>query len=187
MAISKVDICNMALVGIGADTIQSLTEKSAERIACTSIYDATLDDVLTLADWYFAISQKELSESSEAPTWGYAYRYALPNNPYCLRVIRVEDVPIFRLAGRYIECDTGSTINIEYIGRITDPGEYSVYFQQALAARIGAEIAFRLTKSDKIRKSAWENFYGKLAEAKLRDARDGVTVLQDDSTWVTER
>lgn len=54
MAASDVEICNLALHRIGAATISTLADNTAEARACTRFYERTLRSLLSMYDWPFA-------------------------------------------------------------------------------------------------------------------------------------
>ncbi len=85
MASSEVDICNSALIHLGAGLITSLTENKDEARACNQFYAKSRDAVLTQANWTFATTQAELSKLSTTPLYKYGFAYLLPTNPYCLK------------------------------------------------------------------------------------------------------
>ena len=65
---SVVSICNRALASIGTrSTIASLTEQSTEAKQCNLIYEATRDEVLSMAFWNFARKTDTLALLKSAP------------------------------------------------------------------------------------------------------------------------
>lgn len=81
MAISAVDICNMALDSIGAGRISSLTEASPEARACSLWYDNVRKKFLRAAFWPFARKSASLSLRGDGQgSWAYSYTYP----PDCL-------------------------------------------------------------------------------------------------------
>lgn len=161
-----VDICNLALSRVRADTIGSLTESSTEAVQCNLLYELTRDHLLTAFAWPFAKTTRILSLKNDAPSeWQYAYDY--PND--CLRVhyilppnshtgivsgsgiavpnIEVDPVPY--------EIGTGSNgsrqiwTNLEeaaiaYTKKVTDTRLFDPLFVQALAWNLAAELAIPL-------------------------------------------
>ena len=56
MANSKFDICNKALVLVGANTITSFNESTTESKVANNLYESTLENLLTRCRWRFASS-----------------------------------------------------------------------------------------------------------------------------------
>jgi hypothetical protein len=80
---TDVDICNLALSRVRADSIGSFTENSQEAVQCNILYALTRDHLLTSFSWGFAKETRALSlTGGTAQEWLYEYDY--PNN--CLRI-----------------------------------------------------------------------------------------------------
>lgn len=186
---SVVSLCNAALLSIGADTITSLTEDSDEAAFCNARYEQVRDAVLRAHPWNCAVRRAGLSRDASAPAFGYAYRYLLPTQPYCLRVLKVfgEETHGWRLtAGRYLETDH-PTAQIEYIARVSEVSGYDPLLAEAIAARLAAEAAFKLVQSNSQREAQWSLYLNKLAEARSIDAREGNDFRPSDEAWLTVR
>ena len=123
---SDVDIANSALNNLGASNINSLTEDSVAARICNQRYAFVRDAVFRAHPWNCLITRASLAQNSTAPTWQYTYAFSLPTDPYCLRVLRVEDLDTdYKVEGRTIASDN-STMKIKYVGRITDPNQYDM-------------------------------------------------------------
>ena len=86
MAISAVQICNLALSRIRADTIGSLTEQSPAAEKSALFYPQARDVILTAFDWAFCRGQRVLSLNAFEPLgWEYAFDY--PNDCLSLRYL----------------------------------------------------------------------------------------------------
>ena len=62
MADSKFDICNKAMVLVGANTITSFTENTTESKVAGQLYESTLENLITRCRWRFASKQLQLSK-----------------------------------------------------------------------------------------------------------------------------
>ena len=67
MANSKFDICNKALVLVGANTITSFNQATTESKVANNLYESTLENLLTRCRWRFASKQKQLSKNTTNP------------------------------------------------------------------------------------------------------------------------
>lgn len=113
---SAVAICNRALVSIGTrSTIASLTEQSTEAKKCNLIYEATRDEVLSMAFWNFTrkVASGSLlksapgtptNTSAPASVWNSTYppppwlfEYAYPSD--CLQVRMIQPQPTMGYTG----------------------------------------------------------------------------------------
>ena len=95
---SVVDICNNALVDLGASSIVSLTEDSKAARLCNQRYDSIRDTVFRFHPWNCLINRASLAADAVAPAFEYAFQYTLPTDPYCLRVLSLETAD-FNLCG----------------------------------------------------------------------------------------
>jgi hypothetical protein len=151
VATSKVQICNLALTLLGADTIISLDDGTVPANLCKLHYELSRDAVLESAAWPFALKRRQLSQLSSAPTWQWGYAYQLPADPYCLLPIRTNlddwNPPgKWVWEGRQILTDE-SSLYLQYIARVTDVSQFTSSFVQALARHIGWSIAYSITNS----------------------------------------
>jgi hypothetical protein len=77
----QVTICNQALMLLGQNTIQSISENTAEAKACNVFYDSARDAVLRLIKPPFIMSRVAPGALLTAPLSGiYSYSYAYPVN-----------------------------------------------------------------------------------------------------------
>jgi hypothetical protein len=141
-----------------------------------------LDTVLRDHPWNCATVLDELAQDATAPEYGHSYRYQLPADPYCLRVLGTDQDEYvdgdgqmyydYKIVGRYIHTDA-TTLKITYIGRITDVSLYDSLLVSALAAKLAAELAFPITKSHNVVAAMGKLYEAKLADAKVVDAQEG--------------
>ena len=171
---TDVDIANSALNNLGASNINSLTEDSVAARICNQRYAFVRDAVFRAHPWNCLITRASLAQNSTAPTWQYTYAFSLPTDPYCLRVLRVEDLYTdYKVEGRTIASDN-STMKIKYIGRVTDPNEYDMLLIECLSARLAADIAYAITNNNTLTATMWEMYNQKLSEARFVDATEGM-------------
>ncbi len=88
MASSPVQICNAALLKLGAERINSLTENNKRARLCNERYDSLRKEVLRAHPWNFAIRRADIPKLTTKPEYEYAAEYQLPND--CLRVLETE-------------------------------------------------------------------------------------------------
>ncbi len=165
---SKVDICNEALNLLGANTIASLTETSAAAVLCNRIYDTEVDYLLRQHSWNSAIREANLAAVTGTPIVGWLYKFLMPTDPYCLRVINVYDTTDeeenWECRGRHIYADV-SSIDIVYVGRITDPNEFDSMFMKTLVDLLAYRMAFPITRDRQTTSAMFELFRNSMADA----------------------
>ncbi|MHA2066123.1 MAG: hypothetical protein ACXABY_17265 [Candidatus Thorarchaeota archaeon] len=77
---SSVEICNTALIRLGANQIASLNDGSRESKLCLARYDKARRAVLRLHLWKSAKVRKVLAPLTTTPVFGYDYQYDLPSD-----------------------------------------------------------------------------------------------------------
>tara|TARA_R100000808_G_scaffold12567_1_gene31272 strand:- start:5010 stop:5330 length:321 start_codon:yes stop_codon:yes gene_type:complete len=78
----------------------------------------------------------------------------------------------FRVEGRKIVTDE-STINLVYLARVTDPNEWDSLLNEAISARLAADVSFSLVQSTSLTQSLYALYQDKLSEARFTDATEG--------------
>lgn len=181
---SKVEICNVALINLGADTITSLTEDSKEARKCNIIYDVVRKELLRGHPWNFAIKRQQLASEVSTPAFEYDYQFNLPSD--CLRALKVFDqVSEFKIEGKKIVSDD-STIKLLYIKDETDPAQFDSNFAYLLSLGIAAEIAYDITGNSQQAALMRSRYTQARREAKQWDGQEGSPQTWEDGTWLTE-
>lgn len=171
---SEVSVCNGALLMLGADAIGSLDDDTKKARLCSQFYSSTRDQALQAYPWNFAVKRASLTQDATAPNHGFTYAYDLPNNPYCLRVLRCQDPRIvFRVEGRRLLSDE-STIKIKYIARIESVAEFSPMFREAFEHLLAWKLCYAITGSTSLRGDLMNAYKEILVDAEDVDTQEGV-------------
>lgn len=170
---SIVDICNSALNQIGASNIIALTEDSKAARICNQRYEYVRDAVFRAHPWNCLVNRVTLAPDSDAPAFEFDNAFTLPTDPYCLRILnlRYDDI-VHRVEGRKILCDE-DTIELLYVGRVTDPAQYDSLLLETLSASLAADIAYPLIGSTTLAQQMRIIYEDKLKEARFVDATEG--------------
>lgn len=172
---SAVDICNGALLILGAKTITALDQDDESARVCNARYEEIRDLVVESHAWECAIFRDELARSGTDPEYGYDYQYVLPVSPLCLRVLELkEGLPgeggyAWEVEANHLLTDS-EDCTIKYIGKITDPVQMAPSLRQSIAARLAAEIAYKITGSKSMVDYAWKVYLATISEARLNNA-----------------
>ena len=175
---TEVSICSNALRRLGDDPITSLTDDSERARLCNAFYEDARDACLRSHPWNFAITRASLTQLSDSPVYGYDYQYALPTNPYCLRVLAMEfedyifKVENFSTQGRVLLTDE-ETAKIIYIARITDTTLFDSLFVDTLITKLASDLAYPVTNSLKVQEQMYKLYQLKLSEARSIDGQEG--------------
>lgn len=185
---SKVEVANAALTLLGADTVTALDQANDQARTINARFDAVRDSVLRAHPWNFALRRALLPAETAAPAWGFARQYRLPTDPYCLRVLRLEDTSAtWKVEGRKLLTDGAAPLRISYIARIADTMEWDALFAEAFAARLAAAIGKRLSSSARLQKDAWDLYAALIREARSIDAQEGTPEELGDGEFLEAR
>jgi hypothetical protein len=170
---SKIEICNLALVKLGANPIVSLEDGTKSATTLGKVYDALLDAEIASHPWTFAKARAQLPASTTAPAFTWRYKYPKPAG--FLKMIEVGQDwvyyatncgALFELEGGDILTDQGSPLKIRYVQRVTNAGLYPALFVTSFACRLAAEVCETLTQSVSKRQAAWDERKEAIREAR---------------------
>ena len=182
----SVEICNLALVSLGADPIMDIKDDSERARKLEAIYVLALKDLLRAHPWNFASKRASLAQLSEEPPFGFTYYYQLPSD--CLRAVEVNEDPKinFVVEGRKLLCNEG-TVTLKYIAYEEDPTKYDANFVALFAARLAAEIAYAITNSRTATKDRWDIYFAMVKTARSSDAQEGKAQRTESHRWIQGR
>jgi len=175
----RIDICNLALGWIGANTITGLEDETDEARQCLNNYALARDATLEAYDWSFAMTRFTPALSGFTPDWGFSYQFSIPSN--IMRVVSVgpnkeifweHEQDKWVVESGFIMADSPD-IFCRGIRRVNDEGIYSALFAHALAAKLGTLLALTLTQSHTIMEKMAGMYGSMVSEAKSRDGLQG--------------
>lgn len=168
---SEVQICNRALIKLHATLITSLTEESEEAVFCNSLYPQVRDEVLRMHFWNFAVKQATLQQLVGTPKFDFQYKYQLPSD--YVRIYRMENSrQRYKIKGQELHTDLTS-VDIEYIAKVTDPTKFDPMFSNAVSLRLAAELAYAIAGSESRGQSLLAEFEQYMKKAKRADGQEG--------------
>lgn len=182
---SRVGVINSALIKIGTQTINSETEQSQQARVCSARLDDILESLLQEHDWNFAVERVALAKSTEAPAFGYNYKYSLPSD--CLQPIREESNSEFKVeSDRFIHSNV-ENFQLIYLKKITDMNQLTPEFREALAYRLAAEVCYNLTGDQNQTMIMVREGNNALRVARLRDAQAETPNNFLEGSWIRAR
>jgi hypothetical protein len=148
MLLSDISICTNALIKIGANSISSFEDGTAEAEVSFNLYPIVKNGLLSAYPWSFATCTKDLARCSEEPIADYKYSYQLPSD--FLRVISagmgnssrgIE----YKIVGNKLYTNHSSVV-LKYI---YSPREEDLppYFIESLIAKLASEFCIPITES----------------------------------------
>ena len=169
---SEVTIANAALHQIGATQILSLTEDSKAARIVNDRYPIVRDAVFRAHPWNCLIQRVSLAPDTDTPAFEFSKQYTLPTDPFCLRVLALDDPDIiYKIEGRKLLTDE-SEIKMIYTGRVTDTSQYDVLLRETVSAALASDIAYPLVGSTSLASNLYAKYEMKLKEARFIDATE---------------
>lgn len=147
---SKVQICNLALIRVGASRITSLSDNTETAKLCNTLYDDTAEEVMSRGEWTSVITRATLNQTTNTPAYGFAFEFQLPTNPRQLKILDINEITTgdvaFRIEGDKLLSDE-STMKIRYMGFLDDTGSYDTYLKRSITLKLSSLLALPLTGS----------------------------------------
>jgi len=199
MGLSKIDICNQALLKIGADTIASLdtaqaTDDGVIRSAklCNILFDTALDEVLRLYPWNCCMRRAKLVRLAEVPAFKYDFKYQLPND--CVRVINVyetkqayDDAQEWVVEARTVLSNSESLF-LKYVGQPDDIRNMDSLSVKALICALAIKLSTPLQLDTKLTNNLIQELEQViLPQARSIDTFENKELALEESYWITSR
>jgi len=172
MQISKISICNQALVELGADTISSLNESTTESTLCSVQFDPTRRELLRLHPWNCALKYTELAlQANKDPNSNYNYQFKLPSD--FIRLISVNNDLDYKIIGTNIHTNK-NTCFIKYVFDNEDVSTWESYFIAVFVLLLKSKISYPITKTRSMQEMVYKIFLNTLEEAKIIDGSEDI-------------
>ena len=174
---SKVDLANEDLLLLGANTITSFTDNDSNAVLVNRFYASERDALLRSHRWNCALTTANLASLVDTPIIDWEYKFTLPTDPYCLRVLDVRtvtgDIKLdFAVQGRELLTEE-SAIDITYIQRLEDTMLYDSLLNQALVFRMAWKLAFPVTRSSTVMQQMAQLYDAIVRDARAVDSQEG--------------
>jgi hypothetical protein len=175
---SVVEICNRALILLGANTITALSDDTKNAKICTIIYPQIRQDLIRMHPWNFAMKRSTLAPTGTAPDFEYEYQFNLPSD--CIRVwqIYTPESP-HKIESRTIVTDD-NVVYLRYIADITDTTKWDSSFISMLVYKLAIDMCFAITGSPNLIPALEDQYRRFKIEAKLWDSQEDTP---DKWTW----
>ncbi|WP_223528399.1 hypothetical protein [Pseudomonas sp. A-RE-23] len=185
---SDIEICNMALSRVAqTEPIAAFDEDSTAAELCSVFFKPLRELVLADFPWPFAESIVNLADiGSPAPGWAYRYRYPAD----CLKVREIiipgqrrpmssdQQIPYaigYDGGGRVIHTDQENA-GVRFTFRVEDPTFFDPLFVDALAWRLGQDLALPLSSKPDLQQYCQQQY----EMAKTRAQGSAFEESQDD-------
>ncbi len=160
-----VDICNEALILVGADEVNTFTgptaDDSREAKLCAAFYATTVGNLISQHPWGFTMKQQTLTRLVATPEFGYEFKYLLPAD--FIRTVETDRRGQEFFSNVDVFFRVGSGISYRIVGRELytnldslklmyqfQPSEetFPVYFRSLLVLSLAEKLAFALFESE---------------------------------------
>lgn len=196
---SRVEICNRALIKLGANRITSIEDNSKPAQVMSGLWDSVRRSELDKRYWTFAMRRTTLPALSTPPTFGFGNAYQLP--PDYLKLAQVADQYIapgladyrtqddspWAIEGSVLLTDFGAPLKLRYVADITDPGAFVPQFVEVLASKLAYEACYAITQSRDGQQTAMADYKQAVREAAAANAIEKPPQGLLDDSWMLGR
>jgi len=165
-----VDICSSALIKLGAEPINALTDDTKEARLCNHQFERLRDAVLRSAPWSFALKRIELAPIAETLMFSDLNQFQLPTD--CVKFVRLVDRNTrYSIEGRRL-ISPDETLQGWYVSNAITPNEYDPNFSEALAYAIAADLCYSITQSTSLKQSLTEGLEFWIGQARSYNSQE---------------
>lgn len=215
MAVSQVQICNMALAHVGATPIEAMNERTKEASQCRLWYDVCRQQALGQYNWGFARKRRTLACHGDDPpdSWGYRYQYPVDClkarwivNPYDSTGIGAPFIIGSDIAMYFPNASDAIPFVVEwapngtksiltnhecpellYTFDQTEPGFFSHHFIDCLSWLMASRMAFTITGKMVLEDRAMKAYDYLIRNAAALDGNESVDKPPREAEWIRGR
>ena len=185
---ANTDVCNSALIKIGADPITLITDNVKAAILCNVRYTGIVKEVLRSHPWNCAKQRVTLSASVTVPTYDYSTQFPLPND-YIKWVAFKEfgSLDGFKIENGNVLCNS-DTVNMLYIFNNQDTTTWDDLLVETVAWRLACDLAYPLIQSAALLKECGDMYKYTLGLARSMNGQEQGSIEQIVAdTWFNSR
>jgi hypothetical protein len=187
-----VDICNSALIKLGSERINALTDDNKRARLCQEQYPKILKRVLRSHPWKFGITRSKLSPITHTPEFGSENYFEQPLD--CIRIIGVmADYDTsktteyhYSVEGRRIVSEL-DVINLKYITSTVPEAYFDEDFKEALACALAHDLCYSLNQSDAQKQGLFQEYEFWISQARSHGAMEITVDSLEFDTWTGSR
>lgn len=173
---SQVQICNLALSRLGANTITSLSDNTTEAKLCNTFFSDIADEVMAEGSWTSTIRRATLAKTTTTPAFGFDSEFQLPVDPKALKILNIDNNKHghcqYRIEGDKL-LSNDDNVKIRYIARLVDTEDWDIYLQRAFIARLTSELAYPLTGDDRKASGEFQRYEHMLSRGLAQNGQQG--------------
>lgn len=188
MPLSDVELSSAALVKLGAETITSFSDGTAEANVANALYEIVRDGLLGTHPWSFATAHAELVQLPTAPLTDFEYAFELPTD-FIKALSAGDDCRsrgfVYQIIGREVHSNY-EEVTLAYIKQAAE-ADFPTYFVSALVNRLAAEFCLPLTENPARSELLFGLADAELKLAKLIDSQQDTPPKVEDFTLIEAR
>lgn len=140
-----VSLANRALLRIGSEQIASLDDGTSAANYCTTLLPQAIETVYTSYPWRIASKRVQLAPLATAPTYGYAYQYALPSDFASLK--SVECIGHYAISDRSILTDS-EEVYVSYLALPASGSDMAVILRDLVVRQLAYLISMPMLNNE---------------------------------------
>jgi len=195
MASSPVEICNSALVKVGAARINSLSDPTKSAKICNEQYNKLRKKLLRIHPWNFAKRSISLAATGNTPVFSdlYTNEFAIPSN--ILRILEtnlstgtrwvLENSPV---TNKQVILADATTVKLITLIDMTDTTVFTPDFDEVLSLLIAQDLAYSIVQSISLSKEIKSEYRFELSQARSFDSQERGSLQEVEAdAWIDVR
>ncbi len=187
MSATEVSICSNALLMLGAQPINDLTDDDDRARLASNLFESQRDAVLRSHTWNCAVKRVALAPDAVAPVFDWDYAFTLPAD--FLRVLSVGQdgqQDDFAIESGKLMCNANPAY-LRYVWRNENPATWDGMLVQAMELLMAAAMSYGITQSTSMRDSMRQEAALFMKRARAVDGQDGTPETLGNERWLTAR
>lgn len=187
MAVTEVSICSNALLMLGANTINSFSEKTDRAKLAANLWEPVRDFVIRSHPWNCCIKRAALAPDASAPEFDWDYQFTLP--PDYMRVISVGEFgseELYEIENGKLLCNANPAL-LRYIYKNENPAKWDAMLQWAMTMAMKAVFANPTTASTNYEQIIELALQSTLKRARAADGQEGTPATLGDTPLISSR
>lgn len=190
---TALQICNSALIKVGAKTISALTGLTTKEYdLCVAQYPRLRNALLRNHTWSFAkvVDEALTTVAADAMTTVWTYKHTLPTTVPIAKILAVtspDDFPVdYEVVGAYFYSNEEDP-RLRYVRSYTavdDGATFPDDFGEALANLLAAELAIPLTQSQSLRDTYMQAFGYAISQARFNGVIESTAYHGTSDDWL---
>lgn len=184
---TDVSICSNALLMLGAQPINDLSENSDRARLASNLFPAVRNYVLRRHPWNCAVKRVVLAPDTDVPAFDWSYQYTLPAD--YLRTLSVGESGLeieFAIESGKLLCEDNPAL-LRYIWRNETPGTWDDMLVWAMTVSMKAVMAYPITQSTSLEQLVEDALKDVLKQSRAVDGQDGTPETLGDTPLMNAR